>query len=72
MMSVYQMWVSGHLNMAIQHGIIKNSIVFYLKVYHQYIQERNIGHNYTKAVQLTAERMPTTEITVKRAIAIVG
>jgi hypothetical protein len=66
------MWIAGRLDMALKHGIIKSKIVAYLPIYQDYLREREVGHNYTKACEITAERMNTTVTTVKRAIAEVG
>lgn len=69
MISIYQSYKDGRLDLAIKLGIVKPSTIQYLKVYEIYLQNRNIGHNYTEAVMLTAEQIPTSETTVKRAIA---
>lgn len=71
-MSIYQAWMNGQLDLALKLGIVRISIIEYLRLYHEYLKERTIGHNYTNAVRITAERLGASEITIKRAIAIVG
>lgn len=68
MKSIYYLWKIGALDDAIKLGILKSKVVPYCKIYDVYIQQREIGLNYTQAVANTAETLGVAEITVKKAI----
>lgn len=69
MITIYSLWKSGSLDLMIKLGIVRTSVIEYCKIYDEYVQLRAKGHNYTEAVELTAEKLNATDHTVKRAIA---
>lgn len=69
--SIYNYWKSGQADQAIKLNIIKPKIIEYCEIYDHYIKLRAASYNYTQAVEETAEALSKTEITVKRAIALV-
>jgi len=71
MNSIYLWWKSGELDKYIKADILKSKVVDYCKIYDMYIQYVQLGYKYSRAVELTAEKFPASEITVKRAIAMV-
>lgn len=68
-LSIYALWKAGSWDLAIELGVARPAIIEYCKIYDEYIQLRELGHNYTRAVELTAERLILTESKVKMAIA---
>lgn len=55
--------------MAIKLEIVRPAILAYLRIFEVYNSFRTVGHSYTEAVRLTADKACTSEVTVKRAIA---
>jgi hypothetical protein len=67
--SICTLWKTGELDRDIELNIIRTSIVEYCKIYDEFIQIREQGYNYTRAVELTADRLCLSESKVKMAIA---
>ena len=70
-MSIYEAYIIGDLDKAIQLRVIKPAIIQYCKIYKEYRIERNIGKNYIEAVEIVADRLCCSEATVRRAVAVV-
>lgn len=68
MQSIFQAYKEGRLDLALKLGIVKPSVIEYLKIYEVYAMHRNVGKSYSEAVRDSAEQIPVSEITVKRAI----
>jgi hypothetical protein len=71
MTSIYQSWLNGELNKAIELGVIKHSIILYCAIYQDFKSERDKGKTYLQAVEITSERLCVSRATVKRAVAVV-
>jgi hypothetical protein len=69
--SIYDAWKAGDLDRAIELGVVRDSVVFYCKIYEEYKIHRDAGLTYSEAVIITSESMFCSEATIKRAIAIV-
>lgn len=67
--SIYEAWKAGHLEWAINQGIIRTSVITYCKLYDTYKRHRDAGLNYLQAVEKAADEMSTSTDTVRRAIA---
>lgn len=67
--SIYTAWKNGQLDLAIELNIVRQAILDYCEVYEEYIQLREQGYNYTKAVTITADKLCMSEAKVKMAIA---
>lgn len=70
-MSIYEAYILGDLDKAIELEVIKPAIIQYCKIYKEYRVERGNGRNYIEAVEIVADRLCCSEATVRRAVAIV-
>ena len=70
-MSIYEAYIVGDLDRAIELEVIKPAIIQYCKIYKQYRVERSNGLNYIQAVEAVADKLCCSEATVRRAVAIV-
>lgn len=69
MISIYSLWKSGALDLPIKLGIIRTAVIEWCKIYDEYVRIRGAGHNYTNAIELTAEKLSVSDHLVKKAIA---
>jgi hypothetical protein len=63
--------MKGDLDVAIRLGVVKQSVIIYCQIYHEFKKERESGKNYVQAVEIVAERLCHSEGTIRRAVAIV-
>ena len=71
-MTIFELYISGNLDTVISKKIIKAGILDYCKIYAKFIELRAGGAKYQPAIFLTAEKMNTSEKTVRRAISTVN
>ena len=69
--SIYDNWKAGKLDDAIKLGVVRNSILGYLKIYELYLSYRERGYTYTRASEITADKLCVSVPQVKKAVAIV-
>lgn len=70
MMSIYELYTNGSLNMLQNKKLIRPGIIQYCRIYETYIKFKEV-HGYTLAVVLAADQCCCSERTVKRAINVV-
>jgi hypothetical protein len=69
--SIYSLWKGGAFDAAIKVDALKPTIVHYCEIYEEYIKHRSKGYGYTRAIELTAEKLILTEAKVRVAVATV-
>ena len=70
-MSIYEAYMNGDLEIAIRLGVVKQSVIVYCQIYHEFKKERDAGKTYVQAVEIVSERLCHSEGTIRRAVAVV-
>lgn len=71
-MTIYQHYVNGDFALAIELGIVRNSIIEYFKIYEVFKKHKGNGKTYLDAISLTADDLNLTDSKVRVAVASVG